>query len=124
MRTMVRCVSALTLACALLSSPKATNAAELYIIEHSRCPACIRFHATVGQDYSSAPQSRLAQLHRVMLDGGDRPAVLKGTTIRGTPTFILMDGDQPIGRFDGFRDPENFWSRLDALLISLLILSS
>lgn len=122
MRTMVRCVSALTLACALLSGPKAATAAELFVIEHSRCPACIRFHATVGGEYASTPQSRLAPLRRVMLDQGDRPAALKGTMIRGTPTFILMDGDQLIGRFDGFRDPEDFWSRLDALLMNLLIL--
>jgi hypothetical protein len=119
---MARYVSVLALACALLSGPGPANAAELFMIEHSRCPACIRFNATVGKEYSSSPQSRIAPLRRVKLDQGDAPAELKGTVIKGTPTFILMDEGRLIGRFDGFRDQGSFWSRLDALLMSLLIL--
>jgi hypothetical protein len=51
--------------------------------------------------------------------GGAIPAALKGKTIRGTPTFILMDKGREIGRFDGFSSKGAFYARVDALLARL-----
>ncbi len=97
--------------------PTAASAAELVLIEHNRCQACIRFNATVGRKYAQTEQGREAPLRRVRLDRGPVPRDLAKITIRGTPTFILMDKGREIGRFDGFRSQQKFWAKLDRLLL-------
>jgi hypothetical protein len=94
-------------------------AAQLIVVEDNRCEPCIRFERSVGNYYDSTPQGRKAPLRRVNIAAkvpGDLANITIQGSIRGTPTFVLIDSGREIGMFDGFPSSEIFWQRIDGLL--------
>ncbi len=94
-------------------------AAELIVVEDSRCVACIRFEGAVGQSYDSSPQGRKAPLRRVNIANkvpADLAKIAIRGPIRGTPTFLLVDHGRAIGMFDGFSSSAAFYQHVDGLL--------
>jgi hypothetical protein len=99
----------------LLSIITSAQSAELIMVDSRGCSYCKRFWAQVGNDYDETAASQIAPIRRVL--GRGWPSDLDGVAPAfGTPTFILVDDGQEIGRFAGFRNEELFWQSLNRLL--------
>lgn len=103
----------------LLLGAGPAGAAELVMFERRGCPWCLAWHREIGPIYPKTPEGRRAPLRRVDLDGA-RPNDLAG--IRGvvfTPTFVLVEDGQEVGRIPGYPGEAFFWGLLGELLAKL-----
>ena len=85
----------------------------LVMVEEAGCIYCRRWHEEVGGAYGNSPEGRFAPLRRVMIGA---PELSHLTGLRFTPTFVLMQGSQEIGRITGYPGSEFFWGLLAELL--------
>jgi hypothetical protein len=114
-------LAALTLAAlaALALPAPMANAAELLAIESARCPYCLAWEHEIGHSYANTEEGRRAPLRRLKIEAG-RPADLKNLEIvHTTPTFILMEDGQEVGRVVGYAGERSFWPALRRLLAKL-----
>lgn len=104
----------LALAAWLLALP-ATAGTELLMIERPGCEWCEAWDEEIGPIYPKTDEGRQAPLRRVDLRDIpgeitlDRPA-------RYTPTFVLLEDDNEIGRIEGYPGEDFFWGLLGRLL--------
>ncbi len=103
--------------CAL--SPLPAPAAELVLFESAGCAWCEAWDAEIGAIYPKAAESRIAPLRRVDIHTGRPPdlAVIRGIVY--TPTFVLMDNGEEVGRIIGYAGEEFFWGLLEIELRKL-----
>ncbi|MDH3230301.1 MAG: thioredoxin family protein [Alphaproteobacteria bacterium] len=104
------CVWILTSLAGLSGLP--AQAAELVLFEAADCVWCEAWDAEIGEIYPRAAEARIAPLRRVDILA-ERPADLAG--VRGiiyTPTFVLMEGGDEVGRITGYAGEEFFWGLL------------
>jgi hypothetical protein len=90
----------------------AAAAAELVLFEAADCMWCVAWDAEIGEIYPKAAEARIAPLRRVDIHS-ERPADL--AAVRGivyTPTFVLMDGGEEVGRITGYAGEDFFWGLL------------
>jgi len=93
------------------------RAAELVMFESDACEWCEVWHEELGAVYAKTDEGRQAPLRRLDIDD-PRPDDLKVLkTIRYTPTFVLMDAGQEVGRIRGYPGESFFWEHLKLLLI-------
>jgi thioredoxin-related protein len=83
------------------------------MVEEAGCVFCARWHAEVGPGYAKSTEGQFAPLVRSRIGG---PDVAHLTGLRFTPTFVLMQGGQEIGRITGYPGADFFWSLLAELL--------
>ncbi len=85
---------------------------QLIMVEEAGCRFCQRWDADVGGVYATSPEGRVAPLKRVKREAAElaklKPAVY-------TPTFILVRGEQEIGRISGYPGESFFWEELGEL---------
>jgi thioredoxin-related protein len=86
---------------------------SLVMIEDDGCVYCVRWHNEVGQAYANSTEGRFAPLIRRRIKDPDI-AFLRN--VRYTPTFILLRGDDEIGRITGYPGADFFWQLLADLL--------
>ena len=97
---------------------------ELLMAHNPACSICIRFINEVEADYHNSEQAKTLPL--VIISVYDQPEWFKQAyaknrikPIRGTPTFIIWngnhDGGAEIGRLIGYRNKESFYSRLKGM---------
>lgn len=104
---------------AFFVAPTAVAAAELVMVESSYCEWCEMWDAEVGVIYSKTPEADIAPLRRVDIDdlrGGD---VVGLERVIYTPTFILLDDGQEIGRIIGYPGESHFWALLGELIVMI-----
>ena len=95
------------------------RAAELLMIEKSSCPWCARWNEEVGVVYEKTEEGRRAPLRRLDIRGEFPEDVVFASRPRVTPTFVLVDGGQEIGRIEGYPGEDFFWGLLGKLLEKL-----
>ena len=83
------------------------------MVEAPDCHYCRRWHAEVGQAYPNSPEGKFAPLRRVNIGA---PELSHLTSLRYTPTFVLLQGRQEIGRIVGYPGASFFWEVLAGLL--------
>ena len=106
----IRCVWILASLCGLSALP--APAAELVLFESAGCVWCEAWDTEIGEIYPKAAEAQIAPLRRVDIHN-QRPADL--ADVRGivyTPTFVLMEGGDEIGRITGYAGEEFFWGLL------------
>ncbi len=96
------------------------SAAELLMIHSPVCPYCQAFMRDVEPEYNLSEQAKKYPLHVIDISISKnrewiRQAIQskKIKPIVGTPTFILYDNDEEIGRFVGYGGKEWFYHYLD-----------
>lgn len=89
---------------------------RLFMIEQRGCIYCAMWDREVGDAYHMTNEGRIAPLERLDLRAPvpegvafQRPAVF-------TPTFILVQDGQEIGRIDGYPGEDFFWGLLGRML--------
>lgn len=109
----------LRLACAvlLLVFNSRAMAAELLMFTLDGCASCMQFEADIGRIYARTAEAQRLPLRRIPY--GTLPKDLSSvvtTPVHGTPTFVVIDDGQELGRIEGYRQDELFWLALHALL--------
>lgn len=82
------------------------------------CPYCARWDREIGPIYPRTEISRRAPIRMINLDR-DRDLPIKHGPIIFTPTFVLVENGQEVGRMEGYTGDEFFWVRLANLLAML-----
>jgi len=111
--TLVMIISAL-----LLWAPAApsASAAELIMFEEEWCEWCERWNTEVGVVYDKTPEGRRAPLRRIDIHDGTPGEIVLKSRPRYTPTFVLIENGQEIGRIEGYPGEGFFWGLLGRLL--------
>jgi hypothetical protein len=96
--------------------PLPAFAAELVMYTRTGCPFCVRFEREVAPVYSKTSEGKAAPLRRIELPaGGVRGGELREPVI-ATPTFVLVDDGQEVGRITGYLNDDMFWGLLGRLV--------
>jgi thioredoxin-related protein len=106
----------ITFAASGFLNPVASAAAaahSLVMIEDDGCVYCVRWHKEVGDAYANSAEGRFAPLDRRRMRD---PEIAFLRNIRYTPTFVLLRGDEEIGRITGYPGADFFWQLLADLL--------
>ncbi len=90
-----------------------TAAAEprLLMAEEQGCYWCARWNEEISHIYPKTAEGRAAPLERYDLHS-DTPDVLFAKRVHFTPTFILVDDGQELGRIEGYPGEDFFWGLL------------
>lgn len=91
-------------------------AAELVMYTRNGCPFCLRFEREVAPVYAKTPEGKAAPLRRIDLPaGGVRDGGLR-EPVFATPTFVLVEDGQEVGRITGYLNDDMFWGLLGRLV--------
>jgi len=95
------------------------RAAELLMLEQPGCVWCARFNEEIAPAYPKTAEGDRAPLRRVDITEA-WPADLAGIAReRFTPTFVLVEKAEEVGRIRGYPGDEFFWYLLAELLAKL-----
>jgi hypothetical protein len=104
--------------CAIFVLISAADAAELVMYRRDGCPYCARWDREIGPIYGKTEISRRAPIRLINLSR-DRDLPIRHGPIIFTPTFVLVENGQEVGRMEGYTGDEFFWVRLANLLAML-----
>ena len=100
----------------LFGNAAGARAAELVMFEQAFCEWCEAWDREVGVLYRKTDEGKRAPLRRVDIHA-TRPADLSGIKrIVFTPTFVLMENGQEVGRILGYPGEDFFWSLLNQMM--------
>ena len=112
-------LGALTLLAALFTSVVA-HAAELLMFDDPGCVWCRRWNAEIAPSYPKTREGQQAPLRRVPIRDQARAGVALARPINVTPTFVLVENGQEVGRIDGYAGKDFFYPMLAELLRRIL----
>jgi hypothetical protein len=95
------------------AAPVAAGTYSLVMVEDDGCVYCVRWHREVGDAYAKSAEGQFAPLDRRRIRDPDI-AFLRN--VRYTPTFVLVRGEEEIGRITGYPGADFFWQLLAELL--------
>ncbi|MBR9653357.1 thioredoxin family protein [Thalassovita aquimarina] len=102
----------------LLLAPALSQATELVMVERQGCHYCIEWKTELGPIYPKTAAGQFAPL-RVIDIAKDIPDDLSfARKVVFTPTFILVEDGQEIGRIEGYPGEDFFWGLLEMMLKS------
>ncbi len=108
---MKRLALALLLGCAFVPA----TAADLVMVEQRGCHWCAQWNEEISHIYPKTDEGKRAPLRRV--DLRDLPDDVEFTSRPVfTPTFVLVEDGQELGRIEGYAGDEFFWFLLGRLL--------
>lgn len=97
-----------------------SRAAELVMMEQNGCHWCERWHKEIGDIYPKTDEGKRAPLRLVDIHD-PIPDDLKNIRVdRFTPSFVLVENGEEIGRIRGYPGDELFWWLLSDLIKQLL----
>lgn len=91
-------------------------AADTYLLmaEEQGCYWCAQWDQEIAHIYPKTTEGKAAPLRRYDLRR-DTPDVAFDTRVRYTPTFILVEDGQEVGRIEGYPGEDFFWGLLTRL---------
>ena len=95
------------------------RAAELVMFDDPGCVWCRKWLAEVGPGYPHSEEGQRAPLRRIDIKDHGRSGLTLRSRVTATPTFVLVDDGQEVGRITGYPGAENFYPMLDELLRKL-----
>lgn len=106
---------ALVLLVSVLLWPVGTRASELLMFERDGCVWCQRWDREIGPVYDKTAEARVLPLRRVNAGNQAAGGITLASPVRFTPTFVVVDNGQEIGRITGYINDDSFWGLLAAL---------
>ena len=113
-------LGALTLLAALFTSVVVAHAAELLMFDDPGCVWCRRWNAEIAPSYPKTREGQQAPLRRVPIRDQARAGVALARPINVTPTFVLVENGEEVGRIDGYAGKDFFYPMLAELLRRIL----
>lgn len=107
-----------SLAAAMLAALPA-RAAELLMLEQPGCVWCARFNEEIAPAYPKTAEGGRAPLRRVDITEAWPDDLAGIASERFTPTFVLVEGGEEVGRIRGYPGDEFFWYLLAELIAKL-----
>ena len=98
---------------ALLHGP--ALAVELLMVEEEGCHWCEKWNREIGDIYPKTNEGRRAPLRRLDINNLPQDISFASHPVF-TPTFILVDDGEELGRLEGYGGDEFFWFLLRGLL--------
>jgi hypothetical protein len=92
------------------------SAAERIMFEEAGCGWCRQRHKEVGPSYPKTAQGRSAPLVRHQLSDPALATVSLQRPITSTPTFVLVEQGEVVGRMTGYPGADFYYGPLDAVL--------
>jgi thioredoxin-related protein len=102
-----------------LMAPSAATAAELVMAEEKWCSWCARWNEEIGVIYAKTEEGKRAPLRRIDIHERLPEDLNFASRIHYTPTFVLFDNGQEVGRIEGYPGEDFFWGLLNRLLDDL-----
>lgn len=96
----------------------------LYMAEEDGCYWCERWHDEIASIYPKTAEGKAAPLVRYDLYLDQPPNVTFKSSVRYTPTFILVEDGQEVGRIEGYPGEDFFWALLESMLNEADLLSA
>lgn len=90
-------------------------AADLVMVEQHGCHWCERWNKEISHIYPKTNEGKQAPLRRVDLRDLPDDITFKSRPVF-TPTFVLVEDGQELGRIEGYAGDEFFWFLLSGLL--------
>ena len=109
-------LGALTLLAGLVAGVAGCGAAELLMFDDPSCVWCRRWDADIGKSYGLTPEGQRAPLRRIFIGDQAKAGVALASPISATPTFVLAEDEQEVGRITGYAGKDFFYPMLDELL--------
>ena len=107
----------LVLAITLLVSPVSSRAEmTLLMAEEDGCMWCARWDSEISQIYPKTPEGHTAPLQRVDIHAALPDGISLTKPLYYTPTFVLLDNGNEVGRIEGYPGEDFFWGMLGVLL--------
>lgn len=103
----------------LLASVAGSLAAELLMFDDPGCVWCRRWNAEIGPGYPRTPEGQQAPLRRIHIRDQANAGVALARPINATPTFVLVEDGQEVGRIAGYAGRDFFYPMLEELLRKL-----
>jgi hypothetical protein len=94
----------------------AAGAAELLMFDDPTCGWCRRWDAEIGPGYSRSPEGQQAPLRRIYIRDQSKAGVALARPVNATPTFVLVEEGQEVGRIAGYAGRDFFYPMLEELL--------
>ena len=108
------------LTCALATwGAVAPAATELVMVEEDGCIWCAKWKADIGPVYPKTAEGKLAPLRMLDIKAPIPDDLTFDGKFRFTPTFVLVDDGQEIGRIEGYPGEDFFWGLLGRLIEDL-----
>lgn len=101
---------------AWMSAASSVDAAELVMVETAGCPWCRAWHREIGPAYPKTSEGQKAPLRRVDLSELPTLSLRLQSPVFASPTFLLVDDGNEIGRITGYPGQDFFWGLLDQQL--------
>lgn len=102
-----------------LASLLPVKAAELIMMEQDGCHWCERWHEEIGEIYPKTDEGKLAPLRLVDIHDPIPDDLSNIRVDRFTPSFVLVENGEEIGRIRGYPGDELFWWLLSDLIKQL-----
>lgn len=102
-----------------MSGIVSAQAAELVLFEASDCEWCEAWDEEIGKIYPLTDEARIAPLRRVDIYETRPDDLTHIRPVMFTPTFVLMEDGQEIGRILGYPGEDFFWGLLQMELAKL-----
>ncbi len=107
----------LLLAITLLVSPVISRAEmTLLMAEEDGCMWCARWDTEISKIYPKTPEGHAAPLQRIDIHAAKPEGIALDRPLYYTPTFVLLDNGQEVGRIEGYPGEDFFWGLLGVLL--------
>jgi len=106
---------ALGAAAAMSAEPpkSASSGVTLVMIEEIGCPYCVRWHEEIGSNYPKTDEGKFAPLITIFIHESEARQFKQ---LVYTPTFIVMNKGEEVGRILGYSGENFFWPMLEEIL--------
>lgn len=88
----------------------------LLMAEEDGCMWCARWDADVSAIYPKTPEGQAAPLRRIDIHDPVPADIALTKPLYYTPTFVLLENGQEVGRIEGYPGEDFFWGLLGVLL--------
>lgn len=89
----------------------------LLMAEEDGCYWCAKWNEEIAHIYPKTAEGKTAPLQRYDLHS-ETPDVVFEKRVHFTPTFILVDDGQEVGRIEGYAGEDFFWGLLNMMFES------
>jgi len=98
------------------AEPLNSSRVELLMFEEVGCPWCRRWRAEVGPSYPLSSEGKRAPLRVLDMHRPLPPGLVLAGPIIASPTFVLIEDGDEVGRIVGYPGSDFFWGLLEGLM--------
>lgn len=97
----------------------AAQGAELIMFEQAGCGYCRRWDAEIGPGYPKTKEGQVAPLRRLDIKARVPDDIKLKRPVTITPTFVLVEAGEEVGRVVGYGGSEFFYEMLGDVMVKL-----